>query len=161
LFFLGIDPGYGRVGYGIIEETKKLKRSIEYGVIETPTELPFEDRLVLIRTAMASILLEYRIQGCGVERLFFRKNLTTGVNVLQARGVILYSLAKENIPIFEFTPTTVKKLVTGNGKANKVEVQNMVAKMLKIQVKIKPDDAADALAISIAASIQSKTRMKS
>ena len=141
---LGIDPGYATVGYGIIENDNGKLRPIGYGAIETPPSLSTAERLILIekRTTVTP-------DEIAIEELFFNTNITTGIKVAQARGVILLSCAKLCGALYEYTPLQIKSTVTGNGTANKTQVQFMVRSLLRLKETPKPDDAADALAAAI------------
>ncbi len=149
---LGIDPGFGRVGFGIIEKLKTGEwRSLSYGCIETSSKKKFVDRLLEIYEAINLLIKKYQPCRVAVEELFFFKNVTTAIEVGQARGVILLSAALADLPVDEFTPLQVKQAITGYGRAEKTQMQKMVAIILGIKVKIKSDDAADALAVALCA----------
>lgn len=147
---LGIDPGYAIVGYGIIDADGFDMRAIDYGVVSTPSRMPFEQRLIAIYTAMKQLIDRYQPEAIAIEELFFAQNTTTAIAVAEARGVIILAAAQSNIDIFEFKPSQVKSAVTGYGQANKYQVQEMVKTLLKLIEVPKPDDAADALAVAIA-----------
>lgn len=148
---LGIDPGFGRVGYGIIENSGKDWKAVAYGCIETPTSDPFVDRLAEMHKRLVKIIKEYKPSRMAVEDLFFFKNLKTAIKVGEARGVILLTAVENNLPVDEFTPLQVKQAMTGYGRAEKGQMQKMVALILGIKEKIKSDDAADALAVALCA----------
>ncbi len=149
---LGIDPGLGRVGWGVIERTKKNEwGAVAYGCIETSTKKTFVDRLAEIHDDLESVIKKYKPARLAVEELFFFKNVKTAIEVAQARGVILLTGVENRLEIDEFTPLQVKQAITGYGRAEKLQMQKMVAITLRIKGKIKSDDAADALAIALCA----------
>jgi crossover junction endodeoxyribonuclease RuvC len=148
---LGIDPGFGRVGWGVIREASSKLRAIDYGVIETPAGTAFTERLQLIFTKVQDLLRQYQPELGGVERLFFSRNTTTAMQVSEARGVILLAFAQAGVPVHECTPQAVKQALSSNGRAEKTQVQRMVKVLLHLTAIPKPDDVADALAIAVTA----------
>lgn len=148
---LGIDPGLETVGFGIIEEQDDTSILIDYGCIKTPSSAPLGERLSMIQHDLSELITTYKPDIAGIETLFFEKNTKTAINVSQARGVILTTLYNCNIPIFEPSPLQMKMNVTGDGKADKIQVQTMVQRILHLPSLPKPDDAADALAIALCA----------
>ncbi|MFA6427739.1 MAG: crossover junction endodeoxyribonuclease RuvC [Candidatus Magasanikbacteria bacterium] len=148
---LGVDPGFGRTGFGIIEGDRNEWKLVCYGCIETTAIDSFIDRIEQLHTQLTQIIKKFRPTQAAVEDLFFYKNVTTAMKVGQARGVILLTLRQANIPVFECTPLQVKQSLTGYGRAEKGQIQKMVQMILKIKKKISPDDAADALAIALTA----------
>ena len=152
-FFMGLDTGYARLGYSIIGLSKKesIPHVIDYGVIETGMHESDQKRLMHLEKSLDSILSKKQIHACALEEVFIRKNISTGTRLLQARGVILLVLGKNNIPVHAVSPTAVKKMLTGSGTASKHQMQNMVTKLLKLKEIPKPDDAADAVALSLCA----------
>ncbi|KKS31604.1 MAG: Crossover junction endodeoxyribonuclease RuvC [Candidatus Amesbacteria bacterium GW2011_GWA2_42_12] len=148
---LGIDPGFGRVGYGVIERQKGEWREITHGCIETSPKKEFVERLEELFDAVTALIKKYQPTRMAVEELFFFKNVTTAIQVGQARGAILLAGVQAKVPIDEFTPLQVKQSITGYGRAEKVQMQKMVAIILGMKTKIKSDDAADALAVALAA----------
>lgn len=149
MIIIGIDPGYAIVGVGVIEYKGNKFRTLEYNAITTPAGMPTVERLKRIYTEMTSYLIKYDPDAVAIEELFFNSNQKTAINVAQARGVILVAVANANIPICEYTPLQVKQSVTGYGRADKKQVQQMVKTLLGLNAIPKPDDAADALAIAI------------
>ena len=145
---LGIDPGYAIVGYGIIE-TSENNRVIDYGVIETPKEDPLPIRLQHIDEALRVIFETYRPEEVAIEELFYFKNQKTVIQVAQARGVIVLASQKYCGRTFEYTPIQIKQALTGNGHADKRQMQYMVKSVLGLKDIPGPDDAADALAVAI------------
>ena len=147
---LGIDPGYAIVGYGIIEKDVKGKcRVVDYGAINTPKEEDFPVRLAMIQDGMKCLINRFKPDAIAVEELFFNQNITTGIAVAEARGVILCTAIQHVSKVFEFTPMQIKLAITGNGKADKKQVQFMTKTMLNLKSVPKPDDAADALAVAL------------
>ena len=146
---LGIDPGYAIVGYGLIEYENGKLRPLDYGAIETPAKLSTPERLMMIERKTVEMVSDYAPDEIAVEELFFNTNITTGIKVAQARGVVLLSCAKMCDKLFEYTPLQIKSTVTGNGTAQKKQVQYMVQSLLRLRETPKPDDAADALAAAI------------
>jgi len=151
---LGIDPGFGRVGWGVIEKKGSSWKHIAHGCIETSTKKDFLDRLEDIYKELKLVIKEFEPDFSGVEELFFVKNVTTGIKVAQARGVILLTLRQAGLPVVEMTPLAVKQSVVGYGRAEKRQVQEMLKMVLNMKTKPKQDDAADALAVAFAASGQ-------
>lgn len=149
MVIMGIDPGIGRVGWGFITEEKSKQSLIEVGCIETDSKIPDETRLQIIRDLIRELIQTHRPDVVAVESLFFATNAKTAMSVGQARGVILLTIADENVPMFAYTPLQVKLSISGYGKADKNQVQQMVKTLLKLPVIPKPDDAADALAIAL------------
>lgn len=147
---LGIDPGTAIVGYGLVRELYDgALQPVDFGVIRTPAKTPMWERLEIIHEELTGIIRKYEPDRAGVEVLFFGKNVTTGITVAQARGVILLTLQQARIPIREYKPNEVKQSMTGYGAADKSQMQEMTRMMLGLEDIPKPDDAADALAIAI------------
>lgn len=146
---LGIDPGYAIVGYGIIENENGKLRPLDYGAVETPAKLSTPERLMIIEKQITELVSEVKPDEIAIEELFFNTNITTGIKVAQARGVILLACSKLCDKLYEYTPLQIKSTVTGNGTANKTQVQFMVRSLLRLKDTPKPDDAADALAAAL------------
>jgi len=159
-FFLGIDPGYGRLGYGIIssEQINTNPKYRECGVIEPPSGMEEAQRLLYIESILLPLLKRHPITFCAVEQVFFRKNLTTGNQLIQARGVVLLCLARLNIPYLSVSPTSLKKMVTGSGRADKKQMELIIKKLLSIQNIPGPDDAADGLSLALYAWLNNRHR---
>lgn len=151
MIILGIDPGFGRMGYGAIRHDTRDPSCVVLGCIETAKELSPQKRLHIINSGLERIIEEVGPHAVAIEKLFFAKNTKTALGVAEMRGVILLLAEKKQIPIREFTPLEVKVAVTGYGKAQKHQVQYMVQKLLHLSTLPEPDDAADALAIAITA----------
>lgn len=149
--YLGIDPGLSEVGFGIIEVKDREPVFVDCGIFKTPAGLPFAQRLGMIKDDLNEILKLHKYEAVGVEELFFVKNITNGIKVAHARGVILEQLWKQGLPIYEMKPTEVKSNICGSGHAAKEQVQEMVRRLLNLKFVPKPHDAADALAIAILA----------
>lgn len=146
---LGIDPGTAIIGIGLIEYKNKKPEILSYGCITTDKRLSSADRLKKLYKELAGIIDEHSPDIVAVENLFFFKNQKTAISVSQARGVILLAAAQRNIKIKEFTPLQVKQALTGYGRAEKKQIQQMVKTVLNLKEIPRPDDAADALAIAI------------
>ena len=149
MIILGIDPGLAIVGWGVIEAHRGQFRPIACGDINTPAHTSVESRLELIWGEMNRIIGKYKPEEVAIEELFFTNNVTTGITVAEARGVILLSCRQNRLPIYEYTPPQVKQAVVGYGKAEKKQVIAMVTSLLNLSTPPKPDDTADALAIAL------------
>ncbi|KLO24282.1 Holliday junction resolvase [Marinitoga sp. 1197] len=145
---LGIDPGYGRIGFGIIDKDGNNFKLVDFGVIETNKKSDLNSRLLEIFDGINDLISKYSPDESAVESLFFFKNVKTAIQVGEARGVILLTLQKNNIPIFEYTPYQVKQAITGYGRAEKGQIQRMLKVVFNLKKNPTPDDAADALAIA-------------
>ena len=145
---IGIDPGLGRVGYGIIEINYEKKKFLDCGVIETNKTKREEDRLYEIYNDLNTLIDHWKPDIAAVEKFFFYRSSTT-ISVVQARGVIMMVLASKKIKISEYTPSQVKLTIAGSGKASKKEVIEAVMRNLNLNYAPKPDDSADALAIAL------------
>ena len=146
---LGIDPGVAIVGFGVVDSEGGTQRMVQYGAINTPANTPLAVRLVQIEQDLMELLQRFKPDEVAIEELFFSKNITTGIAVAHARGVILATVEKAGIPLYEYTPMQVKQAVVGYGLAEKNQVMDMTKRLLKLRSVPKPDDAADALAIAI------------
>ena len=152
LRILGIDPGFGRIGFGIIEKRQNDFQALSYGCIETSAQDPFIDRLEELHRVLCSIIKKYKPDRAAVEELFFYKNAKTAIKVGQARGVILLTLRQAGLTVDEFTPLQIKQSVVGYGRAEKFQVQKMLQIILKMKERPTQDDAADALAVAFTCS---------
>lgn len=146
---LGIDPGIARVGWGVLETHVPNPIPLAYGCITTQKEEKPENRLVTIHKAIALLCKKYRPDVMSVEELFFSTNVTTAIGVGQSRGVILLSAAEHKIPVVSYSPSAIKRAISGDGKADKKQMEHMVMLLLKLKTAPKPDDTADALAIAL------------
>ncbi len=155
---LGIDPGTATTGFGVVEKKAGKLTAVDYGVISTSKDLPMHLRLNIIFQDLTELINHHKPDAIAVEKLFFVKNITTGISVGQARGVVLLTAAQADLDLFEYTPLQVKQSVTSYGQANKKQVQEMVQKILKLSTLPEPDDAADALAIAICHAASAKLK---
>lgn len=146
---LGIDPGVAIVGFGLIESDHGSLRMLQYGAITTPAGQPLAARLLQIGRDMEELIDAFRPDEMSIEELFFSKNITTGIAVAHARGVILYTAQRMHLPVYEYTPMQIKQAVVGYGLADKHQVMDMTRRLLKLKSIPRPDDAADALAIAM------------
>lgn len=149
MILIGIDPGTATTGYGVIEKHGDRVKYIACGVISTPPADEAHVRLKTIYDQFNALLDQYQPDTVATERLFFTNNVTTGIPVGRALGVILLAIAQRGLPWTEYTPTQVKSAVVGVGRAEKKQVQFMVTRLLNLTEVPKPDDAADALAVAI------------
>ena len=146
---LGIDPGYGITGFGIVDAQRNNFRLLQYGAITTPPGTDFPLRLQMIYNDMTELLQVAKPDCVAIEELFFGQNVTTGIGVAQSRGVILLAIQQAGLPIYQYKPAQVKQAVVGYGNATKRQVQDMTKRLLHLQSVPKPDDAADAIAIAL------------
>lgn len=146
---LGIDPGTGILGWGIIERRESKIIPLKYGCVRTPANTPLPERLFHIYESLCDIIEKNKPNAVSVEDLFFFKNQKTVMSVAQARGVAIICAKIAGLPVFEYTPLQVKQALTGYGRADKAQMQEMVRLTCKLKECPKPDDAADALAIAI------------
>ena len=149
MVILGIDPGLAIVGWGVLDYDKNRFRPLAYGSIQTPAGMETARRLALIHRDLTAIIEKYKPHQMAVEELFFTKNITTGIRVAEARGVILMTGQEKGLALSEYTPMQVKQAVAGYGGADKRQVISMVTRILNRPEPPKPDDTADALAIAI------------
>ena len=147
---LGLDPGYGRLGYAVVEERGSEWTLCCVGVLETSAKDEFQDRLLALRAEVARLCGDWRPQECALETLYFSKNVKTAMAVAEARGVLRLALAEAQVPVHEIAPNAVKLALCGSGSAVKAQVGRMVARLLGLKEAPKPDDAADAAAIALA-----------
>ncbi len=150
MIILGIDPGTAITGYGLLKiKRDKSLEFLECGCIRTSKELKQEERLKQIYNELNKLLKKFKPKILVVEKLFFFKNAKTAIPVSQAKGVVLLAAAKKRIPIYEFTPLQVKLNIVGYGRAEKIQVQKMIKKILNLDEIPRPDDASDALGLAI------------
>jgi crossover junction endodeoxyribonuclease RuvC len=145
---LGVDPGTALLGYGVIAGDDAVQ-VIDFGVLETTPDEPMPKRLQLLYTGMCRLIQSYHPDTVVVEQLFFARNVTTALAVGQARGVVMLAAAQAGVPVNEYTPAEVKQAVSGYGRANKSQMQEMVRMLLGLEDIPRPDDAADALAVAL------------
>ena len=146
---LGIDPGYGIIGFGLIEANNSQFSLLRCGAITTPAGMDFSARLEIIYEDMKELLQVAKPDVVAIEELFFGQNLTTGIGVAQSRGVILLSIRQAGLEALSYKPAQVKQAVVGYGNATKHQVQEMTKRLLHLQAMPKPDDAADAIALAL------------
>ena len=175
MLILGIDPGFAIVGFGLVEADRGRQRLVQCGAITTPAGEPLPARLRQIADDMDLLLAQFQPQAMAVEELFFNNNITTGIGVAQARGVLLLAAERRGVPIFEYTPSQVKQAVVGYGKAEKRQVMEMnprprspplpsrdcPPRLLNLSAVPKPDDAADAVAIALCHARSFTSRLQS
>ena len=146
---IGIDPGTGILGFGVIEVLKGKMKLVDAGVVTTPAHTPLDERLEDIFDSLTEIISQTKPDIMSIEKLFFAQNVTTAMSVSHARGVAMLAGRKGGLPIYEYTPLQIKQTITGYGKADKKQVQEMVRIQLGLNEIPKPDDCADALATAI------------
>jgi len=145
---IAIDPGFGRLGVAVLEQ--KLKETLIFSeCFETSPKTPFPERILDIGGKVAEIIKIFKPEEAALEKLFFSANQKTAMNVAEARGAILYELARSKIPIFEYTPLQIKTALTSYGRADKSQIELMVSKILSVDLKKKKDDEIDAIAVGI------------
>ena len=149
MIVLGIDPGYALMGWGVVEAEGSRMRLINYGCIETKAGVPMQNRLRTLQLGVRDLLNIYRPDDVAFEELFFARNVTTALMVGAARGAAIIAAAEYTASLYEYTPMQIKQAVTGYGKADKKQVQQMVKLLLKMDEIPRPDDAADAIACAI------------
>ncbi len=150
MIILGIDPGLATMGYGIIEKKPNGDSvPVDYGVVLTPKDESLPVRLAMLEEGVNKILNKFKPAEVAVEELFFSKNITTGIPVAHARGVILLTCVKYCGKLYEYTPMQIKQALTGYGRADKVQMMHVVTSLLHLQKIPRPDDAADALAVAL------------
>lgn len=149
MIILGIDPGYALMGWGVIEATGGRMRLLDYGCIETKAGEPIQHRLRTLQVSLQAILNTWKPDDVAFEELFFARNVTTALMVGAARGAAIIAAAEYTENLYEYTPMQIKQAVTGYGKADKQQIQQMVKLLLRMDHTPKPDDAADAIACAI------------
>lgn len=154
---IGIDPGTGILGFGVVDVIGSKFRMVDAGVIRTPAHTPHDERLEEIFDGLTSIIAHTKPDSFAIEKLFFTRNITTAMSVAEARGVASLVARKAQLPIAEYTPMQIKQTLTGYGKADKKQVQEMVRLQLGLKEVPKPDDCADALAAAITHALMSRT----
>lgn len=157
MIILGIDPGYAIVGYGVIEKIGNTTKCLDYGAITTDKDTDFPTRLVQIAEGVEYLIEKFKPECLAIEELFFQNNQKTAINVAQARGVVVQIAKKKLGNLYEYTPLQIKQALTGQGRAEKAQVQYMVKAILNLNAIPKPDDAADALAVALTHSQTNQT----
>ena len=146
---LGFDPGTATTGYGVVDGSGNRLEHVSHGTIKTPAGMHFAERLKQIHDEALALLDRFEPDAVSIEKLYFKQNVTTGISVAQARGVLALAAIQREKPIGEFSPTEMKTAITGYGKAPKRQVQDMLKILLNLDAIPKPDDAADALGLAI------------
>ena len=146
---LGIDPGYGIIGFGLVEANRNHFQLLRCGAITTPAGMDFSARLEIIYEDMRQLLEVAKPDVVAIEELFFGQNVTTGIGVAQSRGVILLAIRQAGLEVYSYKPMQVKQSVVGYGNSTKHQVQDMTRRLLHLDAMPKPDDAADAIAIAL------------
>ena len=146
---LGIDPGYGITGFGVVDADRGSAKLVTCGAITTPAGMDFSARLEIIYEDMRQLLEKAKPDTVAIEELFFGQNVTTGIGVAQSRGVILLAIRQAGLDVTSYKPMQVKQAVVGYGNATKHQVQDMTRRLLNLEKMPKPDDAADAIAIAL------------
>ena len=146
---LGIDPGYGIIGFGLVDAQRGQFQLLNCGAITTPAGMDFSARLEIIYEDMKKLLEVAKPDVVAIEELFFGQNVTTGIGVAQSRGVILLAIRQAGLRVYSYKPAQVKHSVVGYGNATKHQVQDMTRRLLKLNEMPKPDDAADAIALAL------------
>jgi len=149
MIVIGIDPGLARLGYGVLQAERETITPIDYGCLQTPAQMPAGERLLSQYNGVAALLDRYLPACLALEQLFFTKNVTSAMSVSEVRGVILLAAQQRQIPVIEYTPNQVKQAITGSGRADKRQVQEMICRLLHLDAVPKPDDAADGLSIAL------------
>ncbi len=158
MIILGIDPGIGKVGWGVIKDDFGKQQAIEYGCFETSSKTNLDERLAKVYDFTLKLIEKFTPEVLAIEQLYFAANSKTALIVGQARGVILLAASKSNIPTASYTPLQVKQALTGYGQASKNQIQSMVVPILHLRAKVIQDDTADALAIAITHAFSYKLR---
>ena len=159
MIILGIDPGYATVGYGVLAYQRGRFQVLDYGAVTTPAGLDFPSRIQIIYEGITELCERFHPDCMSVEELFFNTNITTGIQVGHARGVILLAGHQKGVEVFEYTPLQVKQSVVGYGRAEKRQVMEMTRQLLGLAKIPRPDDAADALALAICHAHSSKSNL--
>ena len=159
MIIFGIDPGYAIVGWGCVRYERGRFLPLDFGAVLTPAGMDFSRRLELIYDELTALFARFQPDALSVEKLYFKNNQKTAIDVAEARGVILLAAQKQRLPLFEYTPLQVKSAVTGYGKAEKRQVMDMTRRLLHMQQVARPDDAADAIAIALCHARSSTSRL--
>jgi len=149
MIVIGIDPGVARLGYGVIKVDNGVATPLCYGCIQTKAGRRQAERLLAIYMEITALLTKYPPDFLAIEKLFFTKNVTSAMSVSEVRGVILLAAEQHNIPVEEYTPNQIKQAITGSGRADKEQMQEMIKRLLHLDEVPKPDDAADGLSIAL------------
>ncbi|MDD3793599.1 MAG: crossover junction endodeoxyribonuclease RuvC [Candidatus Gracilibacteria bacterium] len=155
MIILGIDPGTTTIGFSLIKKEKSKIKLIDYGIFKTTPKIELKYKIFEIGNDINEIIKKYNPDILSIEKLFFQTNTKTAIDVAQARGVIIYECIKNGLKIQEYTPLQVKKAITGNGKANKLQLQNAIKILFGLESIPKPDDAADAIGLAYIGALNS------
>jgi crossover junction endodeoxyribonuclease RuvC len=150
---LGIDPGYAQTGWGVVDSDGQRNRPVSFGVIKTAATMPDSERIHFIATSIGKLAEEQQVDICGMEDIFFTKNVSSAIPVAKVIGAAIHQLSIQKIEVRLYSPPTIKTAVTGYGSADKKQVQEMVRLLLGFETIPKPDHAADALAAAICLSV--------
>lgn len=146
---LGIDPGYGRMGYGVVQKKDGEETLVEAGCFETSSKLEYSKRLLQVGEKFTALFDAHRPDAVAIEKVFFNTNQKTASQIAEVRGLLLYLASQKNIKAIEFSPPEIKLQITGYGRAEKQQVQKMIMQILKLKEVPKPDDKADAIAVAL------------
>lgn len=160
MIILGIDPGYARSGWGVIQKSGQKISLIKYGCLETTPQSTSSQRLHLIFSGISKILKKFQTDSVAIEDLFFNTNAKTAIRVGEARGAILLACEIYKLPIAHYTPLQVKQAITGYGRADKTQIQKMVKTLLQLNEVPRPDDAADALAVALTHAFTTRVKVR-
>jgi len=149
MIIMGIDPGVARIGWAVVEAGKNPPKAVAYGCITTKQSDAHEQRLLVTYKAFCTLFSRYKPDCVSMEELFFSKNVKTAIHVGEGRGVLLLAAAMHKTLVTSYAPLTIKQTICGDGKAEKIQIQHMVKRILKLKEIPQPDDAADALAIAL------------
>lgn len=149
MIIIGIDPGLATVGFGVLQREENIVSPLSFGCIKTSIEKKTPERLLEIYNEISCLMEKYAPSCIAVEKLFFTRNVTSAISVAEARGVIFLAAEQRQIQVFEYSPNQVKQAVTGSGRADKKQMQEMIKRLLKLDKIPSPDDAADALSIAL------------
>jgi crossover junction endodeoxyribonuclease RuvC len=157
---LGIDPGYAIMGYGVLDYNGNKFKTVEYGSVETEAGIAMPKRLEMLYDGLSDIIKRLEPEEAAIEELFFNRNVTTAINVGEARGVALLACVQGGLEVYEYTPLQIKQSLVGYGRAEKKQVQTMVKVILNLDAVPKPDDTADAVAAAICHAHSRNSRVK-
>lgn len=149
MIVLGIDPGTATTGYGVVQGDDRALQLLAHGAVVTSPRQPLPERLLIIHQEVARLIRTHGPQAVAVEELFFGRNAPTALAVGHARGVVLLAAAQAGVPVFTYTPATVKQAIVGYGGADKHQMQEMIRLLLGLPAPLRPDDVADAVAVAI------------
>lgn len=149
MFVLGIDPGLTTTGFAVLSHVRGRSEAITAGVFRTAPQDPMADRLAELHADLRQLIVQHQPQAAAIEQVFVNRNLQTAISVARASGVAMLAAAEAGIPVYEYQPTAIKSAVTGDGRADKRQIQAMVMRRLRLASPPQPADAADALAVAL------------